>query len=136
MPRAYSEDLRLKVLGALERGKRPAEAAADFGISVSVIYKWQQRQRTTGDVSARRRGGSGYGHKLSDLDAFRAYVDANADLTLTEMGAELGVGKSTVHRALQKIGYTHKKRVSGTGSRIRPLWKRSGPALSTKTPPR
>jgi hypothetical protein len=56
---AYSEDLRAKVLAAVDRGQGVYPVAALFGVSVSYIYKALARQRASGiatSLPARPRG--------------------------------------------------------------------------------
>src|SRR5205085_10774279 len=48
--RAYSKDLRLKVLDAVDRGMPRKEVAQVFGISVPSIKRWIKRRRETGNV--------------------------------------------------------------------------------------
>jgi transposase len=47
---AYSKDLRLKTLAAIDRGIPRKEVAQLFGISRSTIKRWLNRRRQTGDV--------------------------------------------------------------------------------------
>jgi len=48
--KAYSRDLRLKTLAAIDRGI-PTKAVQDlFGVSRSTIKRWLNRRRHTGDV--------------------------------------------------------------------------------------
>ena len=42
---AYSKDLRLRVLGAVDRGLPREEAANLFGVSRSTIKRWMKRRR-------------------------------------------------------------------------------------------
>jgi transposase len=48
--KAYSKDLRLKALDAVDRGTPPKEVARFFGISLPSIKRWLKRRRETGDV--------------------------------------------------------------------------------------
>ena len=48
--KAYSKDLRLKVLDAVDRGMPRKEVAGIFGISVPSIKRWLRRRRESGDV--------------------------------------------------------------------------------------
>ena len=58
MARAYSMDLRERVVAAVERdGMSRHQAAAHFGVAVSTAVKWLQRVRTTGSVAPCRIGG-------------------------------------------------------------------------------
>jgi len=42
---AYSEDLRIKALGALDRGMPRREAAGIFGVSLATLKRWLKRRR-------------------------------------------------------------------------------------------
>jgi putative transposase len=58
MARAYSMDLRERVVAAVERdGMSRHQAAAHFGVAVSTAVKWLQRVRTTGSVAPGQIGG-------------------------------------------------------------------------------
>ena len=46
----YSQDLRLRVLAAVDRGVPREEAAKTFSVSVPTIKRWLKRRRETGDV--------------------------------------------------------------------------------------
>ena len=60
MPRAYSADLRERVLRACERGRLSrARIAAVFGVGTSTLFRWQQQARAEGRRLAKPpRGGS------------------------------------------------------------------------------
>ena len=47
---AFSKDLRLKVLSAIDRGIPRKEVADLFGVSLSTIKRWLKRRYQTGDV--------------------------------------------------------------------------------------
>jgi putative transposase len=58
MAKAYSMDLRERVVAAVEReGLSRHEAAARFGVAPSSAIKWVQRYRATGSVAPSRMGG-------------------------------------------------------------------------------
>ena len=58
MARAYSMDLRERVVTAVERdGLSRHAAAARFGVAPSSAIKWVQRYRATGSVAPSRIGG-------------------------------------------------------------------------------
>ena len=46
---AYSKDLRLKTLAAIDRGVPRKEVQELFGISRSTIKRWLNRRRQTGE---------------------------------------------------------------------------------------
>ena len=50
--RAYSPDLRSRVLAASDRGMSSRQIAAMFGVSISYAIKVRQRRDRTGEVGA------------------------------------------------------------------------------------
>ena len=50
---AYSKDLRLRVLAAVDRGERREEIVRLFGVSVATIGRWLRRRKDTGEVAPR-----------------------------------------------------------------------------------
>ena len=58
MTRPYSNDLRERVVGAVERGEMSRrQAAAHYGVGISTAIRWVQRLRRTGNVRAGKIGG-------------------------------------------------------------------------------
>src|SRR5262249_9563833 len=58
MARAYSLDLRERVVAAVASGQSCREASATFGVGVSTVVRWSHQHRETGNVAAKPRGGS------------------------------------------------------------------------------
>ena len=80
---SYSQDLRARVLAAIDGGMSARSAASVFRVSVSYIYKALLRRRRTGEVSA----SSGRGHRPRKLTptqeaALASHIMAHPDLTL------------------------------------------------------
>jgi transposase len=48
---AYSKDLRLKALAAIDRGVPRREVQELFGVSRSTVKRWLKRRSQTGDVA-------------------------------------------------------------------------------------
>lgn len=121
MAKAYSYDLRQKVMQAIELdGMKKSEASELFNISRNTINLWFQRKAATGDVQVKPRARSSPKRKITDWDAFRAFAKQHEDKTQAEM-AQLWQGEvssRTISRALQTVGLTRKKRrvviVNGT----------------------
>lgn len=121
MPKAYDYDLRRKVLEAIElNGMKRCQASECFGISRNTIDQWLQLKAETGDVKPKPTKNRGHSHKIADWEKFRAFVVANPDKTQTQL-AELwqdDLSKRTMSRALQRLGFTRKKRLMATESEM------------------
>jgi len=57
MARAYSLDLRERVVAAVAAGESCRAVAATFRVSVASVVKWSQRFRATGSAAAHKVGG-------------------------------------------------------------------------------
>lgn len=117
MAKAYSYDLRKKVLEAIELdGLKKSEASQLFNISRNTINLWLQRRAATGDVKEKARVGNRTRQKITDWEKFRAFSREHGEKTQVEM-AELWEGKisaRTISRGLCKIDFTRKKKVMVT----------------------
>lgn len=113
MGRPYSEDLRSRIVAAVDAGASRSATARHFAVSVSCVVKLMQRFRRTGTITPAPRGKKP--HALAEHEAVvRELVAACPDLTLDELTQELGkrgihVGRSSVNRFLQVCGLTFKK---------------------------
>lgn len=54
MARAYSMDLRKRVVAARDAGQKTAEVAQRFGVSPAWVRRLLQRRRQTGNIAARQ----------------------------------------------------------------------------------
>jgi len=116
MARAYSLDLRRRVIGAIDGGLSTREAVRRFSVGLSTAGAWHRQWRKTGDMEPGRQGQP----PGSKLDAFEVFilslVEENKDISLDEIDerlrAEHGVGAvpSTVWLFFDKRGITLKKR--------------------------
>ena len=90
MTRAYSMDLRERVVGAVLAGATVRKAACLFGIAVSTAVKWTQRQRTTGSVAPLKIGGHRRPILREQARVFIARrIAEKSDLTVRALQAEL-----------------------------------------------
>jgi len=109
---AYSKDLRLKVLAAIDRGQSQAAVARAFGISTKSIYRYLKRRRESGGVDADKTGPRGP-TKLTPADdqMMLHQVRLKPGITATELMPLLSVdvALSTICRRLQKLGLSLKK---------------------------
>lgn len=112
---AFSNDLRVRLVKAVEAGASRREVAARFDVSPSAVIKLMQRFRSTGSVEPAKIGGyrkpslAGYEATICDL------VEADKGITLAELTeaiAEKGGPKvhlSTMWQMLRRLGLSHKK---------------------------
>ena len=116
---AYSKDLRLRVIGAVERGFSHEEISNLFEISHSTIKRWIKRRREGGDLEPRHSTGRRR-HILTTAEERRVLweqLEENDESTL-ERHCELWeekrgvrVSLATMSRAIrEKLGWTLKKR--------------------------
>jgi transposase len=125
MARSYSQDLRDRVIAAVDQEGMSCRAAARrFGVSDSAAIKWLQGYRRAG---RRTPVGTG-GHRPSVLKPHRAFLEAalaaEPDVTLAalcrRLAAELGVKADTsmMSRFFRREGISFKKRRWSRASRI------------------
>ena len=89
MGTAYSQDLRERVIGAVDGGMGAYQAASLLRVSVSYIYKALGRRRETGETTA-RPSGRGRAPKLAPYDeALVLRIAETPDATLAEVRAWL-----------------------------------------------
>ena len=81
---AYSKDLRLKVLSAIDRGIPRREVSELFGVSRSTIKRWLKRRRLTGDVQTMKIPGRPSVKGWALREWLPDQLKANPDLTLRE----------------------------------------------------
>lgn len=118
MPRAYSVDLRERVMAAVADGKAMTEVAQTFSVSVDAIADWKRLQARTDSLApvvhhiGRPRNLSPAQH-----DLLRERVAEVPDATSQEYRDwletehQVVVSTSVVWRALTRMQLTRKKRV-------------------------
>ncbi len=114
---AYSKDLRLKVLGAVERGVPRREVSELLGISISTISRYVKLKASGKEIAPKPSPGR-TSKILGDLAHKRALwrqLERNDTATLQEHSemfeSERGIRVSvaTMSRAVRKLGWTFKK---------------------------
>lgn len=125
MPRAWSVDLRERVLAACdEGGLRRSEIAQRFGVGESTLYDWRKRRKETGRVAPLAQRHGPLPQVRGEAEAvLRALVEEQNDRTLAEYVDALAeqsggvrVSTSALDRALQRLALPRKKRRSGPPS--------------------
>jgi len=114
MARAYSLDLRERVVAAVAAGESCRKVAETFKISVASVVKWSQRFRTTGSAAAKRMGGNRPRSLANEREWLLRRLNQKSDLTLRALVAELGergvtTSYGSVWRIVHDAGISFKK---------------------------
>ena len=113
---AYSKDLRLRVLDAVDRGVARREVAEQFRVSLRTIKRWLQRRRELGHLAVSPRPGAP-ARKMGPLRlGLLPQLEAQPDATLEEHCARweeehgVRVSTATMSRVIAgHFGWTRKK---------------------------
>ncbi len=98
MVRPYSIDLRERVVAAVRSDATCREVAARFGVAVSTVVKWSQRERETGTVAPGQMGGHRQPVLVPHRDWLMARVRETPQITLHALKDELrGRGVQVFH---------------------------------------
>src|SRR5665647_1417648 len=124
MPKPSSEDLRARVIAAIEAGATRPEVADQYSVSLSSVGRFVRLDRETGSVSAAKFGGYKEFALAAHEVLVRQLVAQQPDVTLAELVTQLSkkritVGKSSVSRFLHHLKLSFKKKSAG---------RRAGPA--------
>ena len=82
--KAYSKDLRLKVLDAVDRGMGRRELVEVFGVSLASIKRWLKMRREAGDVEPRPIPGPPALKGAMLAEWLPTHMESNPDFTLEE----------------------------------------------------
>jgi transposase len=133
MPRAYSSDLRERVVTDCEAGLGRAETARRYRLGARTVYRWLAAARDEGRRHAKPHAGgrrpvvAGTEDVLHELATGPATRDATLaeQVELYEARTDRTLSAATLCRAFQRLGLTRKKRLCAPPSRI---GRRSGPS--------
>jgi len=90
MTKPLSQDLRSRVVAAIDGGLSRRQAAARFGVAASTAVKWAQRWRASGTCRSRPQGGDRRSGRIeAHAKEILALVARKVDITLVEIGAHL-----------------------------------------------
>jgi len=112
----YSQDLRERIIAALETGTDPqSEIAATFAVSLSFVEKLWSKWRKTGNCDALPHAGGRERSLKNDESKIRAAVAAQPDLTLAELCEQVATDNGpsvvpmTMCRELKRLNLPRKK---------------------------
>ncbi len=116
MARSLSEDLRRRVIGAVEGDLSRHAAAARFEVAVATAVRWLRAWHDEGITAAKPCGGDRHSHRIEGFGTvILCAIEAEPDITLTELATLLEArhgarfARSTIWRFLDGHGLRCKK---------------------------
>ena len=109
--RAYSMDLRERVLRDSDAGMKAAAVAVTYHVSASWVRRLKQRRRETGEVAPRQQRYGRHPVLAPQLHTLAVLIREQPDRTLAELQVALDTSASlaTIWRAVKQLGFTRKK---------------------------
>jgi transposase len=113
--KTYSEDLRRKIVDAIERGMLKAQAARTFRVGISTVKRYATKARRgeslePGKAPGKRPKMDERLSKLLEEDLKeRPFVTLQQRCDYIEAISGVSVSRSTMCRAIARIGSTRKK---------------------------
>jgi transposase len=113
--KAYSLDLRTKIVAAVEAGRPKSEVARVFGVGLSTVKRYLHHQQQTGSLAPKRHPGGTPSIAPDQFPLLWAQLDAHPTAFLDEhcqrWEEQTGtrVSLSTMSRAIRRLGFTRKK---------------------------
>ena len=116
MARTLSEDLRIRLIAAVEGGLSRRAAAERFAVGIATAVRWVREFRNSGATAAKPKGGDRRSQRIEAYrDVILTAIDVQVDITLVELVEllrdqhGLTVAPSTVWRFLDRHAITIKK---------------------------
>ena len=125
MGKPYSDDLRERVVAAIESGDTREEVAELYNMALSTVGGFIKRKRETGSVSPDKFGGYKTFSLEPHTDLVKELVAEQPDRTLAELRDRLAkeqvmVSQSAISRFLHHINLTFKKKSVHAAEQDRP----------------
>lgn len=114
--KAYSQDLRLRILNAVDAGQTKAGVARRFQVGLSTVKRYLAQRDTAGHVRPKTSPGAPPRIGPGNLPAVAAQVRATPDATLAEHAVAwekahgVRVSQWTMGRTIRRLQLTRKKR--------------------------
>lgn len=115
MGKAYSDDLRKRVVAAMATGRSCREVGAAFAVAPSTAGNWWRRYRRESSHAARPTGGDRRSKLLEQAGWIAERLAETPELTLGEVRDDLAargvqVSYASVWRTVRRLGLRHKKK--------------------------
>jgi transposase len=115
--KAYSLDLRTRVVAAIDGGMARADAVRTFQVSLGSIKRWLRLRETSGALVPRPRKGKTASITTAQFPTLRLQLEQFPDASLAEHARRWNADHSTtlsewtLGRAIRRLGWSRKKRV-------------------------
>src|ERR1022692_3652905 len=121
---SYSQDLRERVLWALDRGERPSSIARRLEVSRVWVYQVREREQKSGKRTSFQIGGHRRSRVAEMELVLRAWIEAEPDLSLSELSERLTkqgvlIKPGALWHQLNKWNLTFKKNPARRRARAR-----------------
>lgn len=113
--KAYSPDLRSKIVAAVEAGHAKADVARLFGVGLSTVKRYVTQQQETGSLAPKRHPGRAPTIRPDQRPLLWRQLEAHPTAVLAEQcrfwAEQTGVHLSTatMSREIKRLGWTRKK---------------------------
>src|SRR5215203_1129021 len=105
--KAYSKDLRQKIVDAIERGMPKAQAARTFGVGISTVKRYATKAQRGESLEPGKAPGKP--PKIDERVGKLLEADLRERCDYVEAISGVSVSRSTMCRAIARIGSTRKK---------------------------
>src|SRR5664280_1974892 len=117
MAKPYSEDLRARVVAAIEAGATRPEVADQYSVSLSSVGRFVRLDRETGSVSAAKFGGYKEFALAGHEALVRQLVAKQPVMTpaerVTQLAKKIKIGQSSFSRFVHHFKLSFKKESAG-----------------------
>ena len=106
MVRAYSLDLRERVVAFLEKGNDTKSASETFDVSQRTVQRWLKQKTEKGTLKPIRRE---FAYRKIDHEKLKSYIEKKPDQFLCEIAQKFSVTLQAIFYACKRLGITRKK---------------------------
>jgi transposase len=111
MAKTLSQDLRGRLIAAVEGGMSRRAAAKRFEVGEATAIRWVREYRTTGATTAKPRGGDRRSHRIETFhDMIDGAIKTQVDITLVELAdrsLDHGHAGHTSTMAMPRLGWRY-----------------------------
>jgi transposase len=115
--KAYSLDLRTRVLAAIDGGMSRADVVRTFQVSLGSIKRWLRLRQSRSSLAPKPRTGKTASISAAQLPTLQFQLEQFPDATLAEHARRwnadhaTSLSQWTLGRAIRRLGWSRKKRV-------------------------